>query len=72
EPTYAGVESVSGEAMVVRVVAKSAAEAQVRVGRRLRERLKDAFDTDGIAIPVVLRMQGQGGGAGTSGPTGPK
>lgn len=70
EPAYAGVESVSGEAMVVRVVARAAAEEQVAVGRRLREHLKDAFDADGIAIPVVLRMPGSAAGGPGSGATG--
>lgn len=61
-PTYAGVESVSGEALVVRVVARASATTQLTVSRALRERLKAAFDAAGIVIPIVLRMPpGQGG-----------
>ncbi len=69
EPTYAGVESVSGEAIVVRVVARAAAEEQVSVSRELRERLKAAFDAAGITIPVVMRLPGvsPSGGAGGNG-----
>ncbi len=66
-PTYAGVESVSGEATVVRVVAKAAATEQVKVGRILRERLKAAFDAAGIHIPVVVRFPGSTTGAAPGG-----
>ena len=69
EPTYAGVESVSGEAIVVRVVARASAEDQVTVSRELRERLKAAFDAEGITIPVVMRLPGTPPAAGTAGRT---
>lgn len=58
-PEYAGVESVSGEAIVVRVVAKTSPSAQVTVMRELREKLRDAFDASGVEIPVVVRLPGQ-------------
>lgn len=57
-PRYAGVESVSGEAVVVRVVAKAAPTDQTAVSRELRARIKKAFDTDGIRIPTVVRLPG--------------
>ena len=60
-PRYAGVESVSGEAVFVRVVAKAAPEKQLPVGRALREQLKQGFDEAGITIPVVNRMMTPGG-----------
>jgi small conductance mechanosensitive channel len=60
-PTFAGVESVSGEAMVVRVVARASATEQVTMSRTLRERLKASFDAEGITIPVMLRLPGSGG-----------
>lgn len=60
-PAFAGVESVSGEAMVVRVVARASATEQVTMSRTLRERLKASFDAAGITIPVMLRLPGSGG-----------
>lgn len=62
KPKFAGVESVSGEAVTIRVTAKAAPEQQVAVTRILRERLKVTFDRAGIRMPVV------GGGAAPAGP----
>ena len=59
-PSYAGVESVSGEAVVIRVNAKAAPDQQVTAGRVIRERVKVAFDRAGIQVPVVLRYPGGG------------
>ncbi len=66
-PSYAGVESVSGEAMVVRVVAKAVPEKQVQVARAIRERIKIAFDRAGIVVPVMIRPLMHPGPAGTAG-----
>ncbi|MEY4137122.1 MAG: hypothetical protein RL205_1250 [Actinomycetota bacterium] len=55
KPTFAGVESMSGEAMVVRVTAKAVPEKQVILARTIRERIKLAFDRAGIVVPVMLR-----------------
>ena len=68
-PRFAGVESGSGEAVFVRVVAKAAPEMQLSVSRTLRERLQRGLDQAGITIPVVNRMMspGAGGTAGTGG-----
>lgn len=54
-PEFAGVESVSGDAVFIRVTAKAAPEQQTPVARELRERLKVAFDTEGIRVPVLAR-----------------
>lgn len=54
-PAFAGVESVSGEAMIIRITAKAAPEKQVNVARTIRERMKVAFDRAGIVVPVLVR-----------------
>lgn len=54
-PTYAGVESVSGDAVFVRVTAKAAPDQQMSAARALRERIKVAFDEQGVRVPVLAR-----------------
>ncbi|HEX6888955.1 MAG TPA: mechanosensitive ion channel family protein [Candidatus Nanopelagicales bacterium] len=54
-PTFAGVDAVSGEAIYVRIVAKARATQQVTLTRELRERLKMAFDRNGVVVPVLAR-----------------
>jgi len=54
-PKFAGVESVSGEAVVVRIVAKAIPEKQIPLARAIRERVKTAFDRAGITVPVIIR-----------------
>lgn len=54
-PKFVGVESVSGEAVVIRIVAKAVPEKQVPLVRAIRERVKTAFDRAGITIPIVVR-----------------
>ncbi len=61
---YGGVESVSGEAVYVRMTAKVKPEEQVPTTRAIRERVKAAFDAAGIQVPVLLY------GAGGTGPGG--
>lgn len=56
KPTFAGVESVSGEAVIIRITAKAAPEKQVNVARTIRERMKLAFDRAGIVVPVMVRQ----------------
>lgn len=60
-PTFAGVESVSGEAVVIRITAKAAPDQQLNVARTIRERMKLAFDRAGITVPVVMRPPGAPG-----------
>jgi small conductance mechanosensitive channel len=55
-PSFAGVESVSGEAVVIRITAKAAPEKQIDVARTIRERMKLAFDRAGIVVPVLVRQ----------------
>jgi small conductance mechanosensitive channel len=55
-PTYAGVESVSGDAVFVRVVAKAAPDKQMVAARAIREQLKLAFDEAGVRVPVLQRQ----------------
>jgi small-conductance mechanosensitive channel len=54
-PQFSGVESVSGEAVYVRVVAKARGGQQVALTRDLRERLKVAFDRAGVRVPAIVR-----------------
>lgn len=54
-PTYAGVESVSGEAVVVRVTGRAVPDKQIPASRAVRERVKAAFDAEGIRVPIVYR-----------------
>ena len=72
-PVYAGVESVSGEAVVVRISAKAAANQQITASRAVREHLKVAFDKAGVRVPAVMRYPGLPGapGSGTGTGTGP-
>lgn len=55
KPEFAGVESVSGEAVFIRILAKAAPQQQVALSRAIRERMKLAFDEAGVKVPVVAR-----------------
>jgi small conductance mechanosensitive channel len=50
EPSVWGVQALSREAMVVRVVLKTAPGRQAEVSRQLRERVKKAFDQAGVTV----------------------
>jgi moderate conductance mechanosensitive channel len=54
-PMYAGVESVSGDAVFVRVTAKAAPDQQMTAARAIREQIKLGFDEAGIRVPVLVR-----------------
>lgn len=54
-PEWAGVEQVSGDAVFIRIFAKTAPEQQAPLARELRERIKVAFDRAGIRVPVLAR-----------------
>ena len=69
-PTYAGVESVSGDAVFVRVTAKAAPDQQMSAGRALREQLKLAFDKAGVRVPVLVRQNLPGSPPPATGATG--
>lgn len=55
-PHFAGVESVSGEAVIVRITAKADPSEQLPLQRLIRQRMKQAFDDAGIRVPVVFRI----------------
>lgn len=50
DPTVWGVQALSGEAIVVRVVCKTAPGRQTEAARELRERVKKAFDSAGVNV----------------------
>ncbi len=54
EPSVWGVEDLGSSGVVLRLVVKTAPLAQWEVARELRERVKAAFDANGIAIGVPL------------------
>jgi moderate conductance mechanosensitive channel len=51
EPEVWGVEALGAHGIVIRLVVKTTPSEQYRVSRTLRERLKLAFDEEGIEIP---------------------
>lgn len=50
DPDVWGVEALSGEAVVMRVVVNTAPLRQWEVARELRERLKKRFDEEGVTV----------------------
>jgi small conductance mechanosensitive channel len=50
-PTVAGVESMTGTSVTIRVVVKCAPNEHIGVQRELRERIKEAFDREGVRVP---------------------
>jgi moderate conductance mechanosensitive channel len=57
-PTVAGVESVGGGAMTLRVFVKTRPGEQYGIPREIRERAKQAFDREGVKGPAVLPFGG--------------
>ena len=57
-PTVAGVESVTGGTMTVRVFAKCRPGEQFGIPRAIRERAKEAFDAAGVRGPAPTPFQG--------------
>jgi small conductance mechanosensitive channel len=60
EPVVAGVESMAGGVVTVRIIAKCAPNESFPVSREIRERVKAAFDQAGIRAPVVMPPYGGG------------
>jgi small conductance mechanosensitive channel len=56
EPEVWGVERWDPDAVVIRVVLKTAPLQQWSVARELRERIKDRFDVEGVEIPYAQRV----------------
>jgi moderate conductance mechanosensitive channel len=53
QPEVWGLESVTGDALVIRLVMKTRANAKDDVARELRMRLKDAIDDMGLKLPQL-------------------
>jgi small conductance mechanosensitive channel len=53
QPEIWGLESISGDALVIRLVLKTRSSAKDDVARELRARLKKAIDAMGIALPQL-------------------
>ncbi len=53
-PQVVGVESIVGGAVTIRVLAKTVAQEHFSVQREIRERVKLAFDREGVRSPVAL------------------
>lgn len=60
EPQVVGVESITGSVVTVRVAIKTAPEQQYGISREIRERVKAAFDANGIKAPIVSPFGPQG------------
>lgn len=57
-PEVAGVESVAGGTMTVRVFARTLPGEQFAVSREVRERAKEVFDREGVRGPAIAPLQG--------------
>ena len=57
EPQVVGVESMTGTAVTVRILAKAAAERQYGVSREIRERVKAALDEAGVGSPPLAPLR---------------
>ncbi len=68
EPVVAGVESMTGGVVTIRIIAKCAPNENFPVSREIRERVKAAFDAAGIRAPQIPLPYGAGqGGQGGQG-----
>ena len=56
EPEVWGVERLGPNAIVIRLVVKTRPADQYNVSRQLRQRLKEAFDAEGIEIPFPQQV----------------
>lgn len=56
EPEVWGVERLGINSMVIRLVVKTRPADQYDVSRKLRQRLKEAFDLEGIEIPFAQQV----------------
>jgi small-conductance mechanosensitive channel len=56
EPELWGVEALGPHGVVIRLVIKTQPSRQWEVGRLVRERLKEAFEEEGIEIPLPQQV----------------
>ncbi|KGN40319.1 mechanosensitive ion channel family protein [Knoellia aerolata] len=63
-PTVAGVESITGQTMTIRVLAQTSPGDKVDVQRALRQRIKSALDEAGVKAPPMGPFGGFGGPGG--------
>jgi small conductance mechanosensitive channel len=56
EPEVWGVERIGPNSVVIRLVVKTRPADQYDVSRELRQRLKEAFDAEGIEIPFAQQV----------------
>jgi small-conductance mechanosensitive channel len=56
EPSVWGVQAISGDALIVRLVLKTAPGKQADVARELRERVKKAFDEAGVTVATPTAL----------------
>jgi small conductance mechanosensitive channel len=56
EPEVWGVEQLGPTSVVIRLVVKTRPSDQYSVSRELRERLKEAFDAEGIELPATQQV----------------
>jgi small-conductance mechanosensitive channel len=68
-PEVLGVEQISNTGMTVRLVAKTNADAQGRIGRELRRRVTDALEDAGLSPDPLLLRAATNGGSVPGGPT---
>ncbi|MGH8969707.1 MAG: mechanosensitive ion channel family protein [Actinomycetes bacterium] len=54
DPVVAGVESVTGASVMIRVIVKTRPNEHWGVQRELRERIKAAFDREGVQMPLPV------------------
>jgi small conductance mechanosensitive channel len=69
DPVVAGVESVTGNSITIRVIIKCKPNEHFAVQRELRERIKEAFDREGIRLPVPVYPGAPTPGSAPAGPT---
>jgi small conductance mechanosensitive channel len=66
EPEVWGVQSLGPGGITIRLVAKTRPLEQWRIGRLLRERIKDELDREGIEVPPPTPWSSEGQPSGTS------
>lgn len=74
KPEIWGIESISGEAIVLRLVVKTASASKDDVARELRARLKRSLDEAGVKLPALnsIILTGADGAASVRGARPPK